>query len=71
MTIKHQADCYRTFDRVRWPNYCDIFEDEHLNAIAAAKAGGARIKIRKHPDGYSQAFIHPGDLNEIGADKDA
>lgn len=63
MAIKHQSDCYRTFDSVRWPNLCDVLDEENERDIAKRKAQGQRIRLRKHPDGYYQAFIHPDDLS--------
>lgn len=62
MPFKHQNQCYRTFDGVQWPNFCDVLDDEEKRAIAEAKADGARFKMRKHPGGFAQAFIHPDDL---------
>lgn len=62
MPIKHQSACYRTFDGVRWPNLCDMISELEEWAVAEAKAAGKRIRIRTHPDGYRQAFIHPDDL---------
>lgn len=64
MAIKDQTDCYRTIDGLRWPNFCDILEDSHREDVAACKAAGIRIKIRKHPEGYHQAFIHPDDFQD-------
>jgi quinolinate synthase len=55
-------DCYRTFDGVKWPNYCDVLDQSHEEDVEKAKKEGKRIKLRKHPDGYYQAFIHPDDL---------
>lgn len=57
--MKHQGDCYRTFNGLRWPNFCDILDDEKQQAVAEAKDNGKRFRLRKHPDGYYQAFIHP------------
>lgn len=65
MPIKNQTDCYRTFDGVRWPNFCDVLDEGHEKDVASAKRQGARIKMRAHPDGYSQAFIHPDDLKAV------
>ena len=62
MAVKHQSDCYRTFGGLRWVNFCDMFEDEHFIAVANLKASGARVKIRTHPEGYQQAFVHPDDI---------
>ena len=62
MAYKDQTQCYRTFDGVRWPNWCDVMEDEQVKAVEDAKAAGKRIKLRKHPDGYYQAFMHPEDM---------
>lgn len=64
MAIKHQSDCYRTFDGVRWPNLCDMLAEEHEVEVKARKSAGQRIRIRTHPDGYGQAFIHPDDLHK-------
>lgn len=64
MPFKHQSDCYRTFAGVRWPNLCDMLADEHDVEVAARKAAGHRIRIRTHPEGYQQAFIHPDDLHK-------
>ena len=63
MPIKHQSDCYRTIDGVKWPNLCDMISDECDQDVADRKDRGERIKMRKHPEGYYQAFIHPDDLN--------
>lgn len=68
MSFKHQSDCYRTIDGVRWPNLCDVLSLEHEQEIAARRAAGHRIKVRMHPDGYQQAFIHPEDLNKPWGD---
>lgn len=62
MAYKHQADCYRTFDGVRWPNLCDILDAEMDADVRARRKAGQRIKVRQHPEGYLQAFIHPDDL---------
>ena len=62
MPIKNQMDCYRTFEGIRWPNFCDVIDENTERAVSDAKAAGKRIKLRKHPDGYIQAFIHPDDL---------
>lgn len=64
MAFKHQSDCYRTFDGMRWPNLCDGLSAEQKNEIAARKSAGHRIRIRSHPDGYQQAFIHPEDVQK-------
>lgn len=56
---KHQADCYRTFGGEKWMNYGDILSDEHMAEVKAMQAAGTKIKLRKHPDGYYQAFIKP------------
>ena len=63
--VKHQADCYRTFDGLRWPNFCDVMEERHKQDIDEARRQGARIRLRKHRDGYHQAFIHPDDVKEV------
>lgn len=65
MTFKNQQDCYRTFDGVRWINFCDVLEESHERDVAEARRQGARIKMRKHPDGYHQAFIHPDDFKTV------
>lgn len=62
MPVKHQSDCYRTIDGLRWPNLCDVFSEDDERDIAKRKAKGQRIRMRKHPEGYYQAFIHPDDL---------
>jgi hypothetical protein len=62
MPFKHQSECYRTVNGVRWPNFCDVMSDEDEQEIAKAKSLGARFKMRKHPDGYRQAFIDPDGL---------
>ena len=65
MAFKDQALCYRTFDGVRWPNWCDVLDERCENDVAEAKRQGARFKMRKHPDGYYQAFIHPDDMANV------
>lgn len=65
MALKDQTQCYRTFGGVRWPNFCDMLDDQHDRDVASAQEQGARIKFRKHPDGYRQAFIHPDDLSRV------
>lgn len=62
MASKHQTDCYRTIDGARWPNLCDVLEQDHEDEIAARRKAGHRIRLVKHADGYHQAFIHPDDL---------
>lgn len=62
MPFKHQAECYRTFDGVRWPNLCDVLDGDQEDEVRARKAAGHRIRLIKHPDGYRQAFIRPEDL---------
>ncbi|MGN6772655.1 MAG: hypothetical protein ACTHJQ_22820 [Rhizobiaceae bacterium] len=64
MAAKHQSGCYRTFHGVRWPNLCDMLTEEQEAEIRARKDCGHRIRIRIHPDGFRQAFIHPDDLTK-------
>jgi hypothetical protein len=66
MATKHQENCYRTFDGARWPSLCDVLDESHKRDVAACKAAGVRVRMRKHPDGYHQAFYHPGDDALIG-----
>lgn len=59
MPIENQSDCYRTIEGKRWPNLCDMLAPEHVAAVADARSAGFRVMIRKHPDGYRQAFVEP------------
>lgn len=67
MPYKAQTECYRTFDGVRWPNWCDVDDDAARRDVAEARAAGCRLKMRKHPLGFQQAFIHPDDIALITA----
>jgi len=61
MPIKDQTLCYRTIKGVKWLNLCDMLEQIHQDDVAAIKRAGGRIALRRHPDGYQQAFFHPDD----------
>ena len=62
--VKHQSNCYRTVDGVRWPNLCDLLEGPKQLAYArAARRQAVRVKIHKHPEGYHQMFVHPEDVD--------
>jgi hypothetical protein len=63
MPYKDQTLCYRTFQGIKWINFCDVTEDYHNERVVEKKLKGARIKLIKHPDGYRQAFIHPEDFD--------
>lgn len=67
MTFKDQTKCYRTFGGVRWVNLCDMLDEQHEIDVRAAKAAGVRVKLRKHPEGYRQAFTHPDDSEKLEA----
>jgi len=67
MPYKDQTKCYRTFDGVRWMNFCDILDDRHEEYVAAVKAAGVRVRLCKHPEGYHQAFFHPDDAEKAHA----
>lgn len=69
MPYKHQSDCYRTINGVRWTNFCDILDDKTAEEIAGFKKNGMRFRLIKHPDGFKQAFVHPDDLELIMAKK--
>lgn len=61
MALKDQTQCYRTFDGVRWANLCDVLDERDEQDVRAARNTGVRIRMRKHPEGYQQAFYHPDD----------
>lgn len=42
-----------------------MLDDQHDADIARAKAAGLRVKVIKHPDGFSRAFMHPADLESF------
>ena len=42
-------------------NLCDIMSDDDQDDVDACRQAGARIRLRKHPQGYHQAFYHPED----------
>ena len=65
MPFKDQTKCYRTFGGIRWMNLCDMLDERHELDVAAAKDAGVRVRIRKHPEGYHQAFYHPEDQNKL------
>lgn len=67
MPCKDQTLCYRTFEGVRWPNLCDMLDAQHEIDVAAAKKAGVRIRLRKHPEGYRQAFFYPDDKTALEA----
>lgn len=62
MTFKHQSECYRTFNGVKFVNYADVLDDAVKLDVEQRQRAGQRVRIRKHPGGYYQAFIHPDDL---------
>lgn len=63
MPVKHQAACYRTFEGVRWSNMSDLLSVSMEGAAEAVQKQGFHVKVRTHPDGYKQAFVHPDDLD--------
>lgn len=67
MPFKDQTHCYRTFNGQRWMNLCDMLDIQHEIDVAAAKKAGVRVKLRKHHEGYRQAFYHPDDAAKLEA----
>lgn len=65
MPVKHQSDCYRMLGGKKYTNYCDILELSHWAIVASAKAAKIRHRVFKHPDGYSQFFVHPDDKTAV------
>lgn len=61
MPFKHQMNCFRTFQGRRWYNFADLINEELWNEFRQAKAAGLRFKLRMHPLGFYQAFLHPDD----------
>lgn len=64
MPIKHQADCYRVRDGLRYVNDGDVCEapDGDLRKAAQEiaenhRACGRRAFIEKHPDGFFRVFV--------------
>lgn len=64
MAFKHQSNCYRTINGEKWVNLCDVLGPEDKAEIVRRKALGQKIAMRKHAEGYHQAFIHPNDLEK-------
>ena len=66
MATKSQDQCFRTFGGERWPNLLDMHGPGEEAAVARLKAEGWRIRVRAHPGGFRQAFVHPEDWTEAG-----
>lgn len=59
MPIKHQGNCYRNINGVRYTNHADlIYSDaENSKVIAEARSQFRSVRKIKHPDGYYQLFV--------------
>lgn len=67
MPYKDQTRCYRTIDGIKWFNLCDILDGRDEEDVKRAKSAGVRVRLRKHPEGYQQAFFHPEDEEKLDA----
>jgi hypothetical protein len=59
--VKDSADCWRTINGVRWPQWrCEPSD----TIIAAYRAAGVRCRKIKHKDGATDLMIHPDDRDK-------
>ncbi|MDE4914798.1 hypothetical protein [Methylobacterium sp. 092160098-2] len=56
--VKNSAECWRTVEGVRWPQWrCE----PSATIIAAYRAKGIRFRKVRHKDGATDLFVHPED----------
>jgi hypothetical protein len=65
MPYKHQINCYRTFDGVKYFNQCDVLEELDFCLVEKAKKSKLRHRLVKHKDGFVQLFVHSDDVDNL------
>ena len=66
MPTKHQANCYRTRNGIRYENDGDICDPttgtlqcQAMNRVKELRAEGRKAFAERHPDGFYRVFVAP------------